>query len=188
MTLSRAEKWLLDIATFIKQKKKIFNILECVEVRILVEKWNRYEEHIFRNSLVQTCWMETTSSCLNIRLILNKNFQTLIIFIEIKVTVSLLDNQHLMTSIIFRTRSLTLKKKPFTYLVFMFQQMCIFRIWGVEEHVFHITSFRPTSYVIKIFGCFDVSKRVSNWNKIKIHIYVGFIFQIYYSEIPIFIY
>jgi len=41
--------------------KKILNTFECVEFRILVEKWNVYEGHIFPISLLQTCRLETTS-------------------------------------------------------------------------------------------------------------------------------
>jgi len=35
--------------------KKILNTFVCVEVRILVEKWNVYEGHIFPRPLLQTC-------------------------------------------------------------------------------------------------------------------------------------
>ena len=35
--------------------KKILNNFRSVEVRILVEKWNIYENHIFPRSLVQKC-------------------------------------------------------------------------------------------------------------------------------------
>jgi len=56
-----------------------------MEFRILVEYWNIYEYHNFLRSLVQTCWLETTSLCLNTRLSLNKNFQILIFFIEFEV-------------------------------------------------------------------------------------------------------
>jgi hypothetical protein len=45
-----------------------------VEVRILVEKWNIYEAHIFPRSLIQTCWLETIPLCLCTRLSLNKKF------------------------------------------------------------------------------------------------------------------
>ena len=74
--LSRSEKWLLHIATFILQKKKIIiiNYFGCVEVRILVEKWNIFEANIFPRSLVQTSWLEKTSLCLNTRLSVNKKF------------------------------------------------------------------------------------------------------------------
>ena len=63
--------------------KKSLNYFGCVEVRIIVEKWNIYESHIFLGSLVQSCWLETSSLCLNTRLIVNKHFQILIIVIEI---------------------------------------------------------------------------------------------------------
>ena len=52
--------------------EKIFNSFVCVEVWILVEKWNVYEGHIFPRPLLQTCRMEKTSLCLNTRLIVNK--------------------------------------------------------------------------------------------------------------------
>ena len=52
--------------------EKSFNTFECVEVRFLVEKWNIYKAHIFPRPLLQTCRWETTSLCLNTRLIVNK--------------------------------------------------------------------------------------------------------------------
>ena len=39
--------------------EKIFNSFVCVKVRILVEKWNIYEAHIFRWPLLQKCRLET---------------------------------------------------------------------------------------------------------------------------------
>ena len=71
LTLSRAENWLLYIATYIV-RKKILNAFVCVEVRILVEKWNIYEAHIFPRPLLHTCRLETTSLCLNTRLRVKK--------------------------------------------------------------------------------------------------------------------
>jgi len=47
--------------------EKILNTFVCVEGRILVEKWNEYESHIFQRLLLQTCGLETTSLCLNTR-------------------------------------------------------------------------------------------------------------------------
>jgi len=73
LTLSRAENWMMDIVTYIIQK--ILNIFICVEVRILVKKWNMYEAHIFPRPLQQTCRLETISLCLNTRLSENKKFQ-----------------------------------------------------------------------------------------------------------------
>jgi len=52
--------------------EKNLNPFECVDVRILVEKWNIYEGHIFPRPLLQTCRLETTSLCLNKRLAVNK--------------------------------------------------------------------------------------------------------------------
>ena len=83
-------------------REKILNTFVCVEVRILGEKWYVYEDHIFRRPLLQTCRLETTSLCLNNRL-LKKNFQILITFIEINVNVCLLCAHHVMKSIILNT-------------------------------------------------------------------------------------
>jgi len=47
---------------------KIFNYSYCVDVRILVEKWNIYEGYIWTISLVQTCSWETITFCLCTRL------------------------------------------------------------------------------------------------------------------------
>ena len=47
--------------------EKILNYFVCLEVRILVEKRNIYEGHIFLRPLLQTCRLETTSVCLNAR-------------------------------------------------------------------------------------------------------------------------
>jgi hypothetical protein len=94
--------------------KEILNYFGCVEVWILVEKWIIYEPHIFPRSLVQTCWMETTSLCLNTWLRVNKNFQILINFTEIQENVWLLCAHTLMTSIIFILEDLTLKKTSVT--------------------------------------------------------------------------
>ena len=66
---SPPEKRLLDIATIIL--KKISNYFIYVEILILEEKWNKYESHIFPRSLLQTCWLEKTSLCLNTRLNVN---------------------------------------------------------------------------------------------------------------------
>ena len=52
------------------------NNFSYVEVRILVERWNIYEGHIFQRQLLQTCILETTFLCLNTRLRVNKKFPT----------------------------------------------------------------------------------------------------------------
>jgi len=54
--------------------EKKLNPIVCVEFRILVEKWNVYEGHIFPRPLLQTCRLETTSLCLNTRVLVNKKF------------------------------------------------------------------------------------------------------------------
>ena len=63
--------------------EKILNIFVVLQVRILVEKWNVYEGHIFPRSFLQTCRFETISWYLNTNLLAKKNFQILIILIEI---------------------------------------------------------------------------------------------------------
>ena len=55
------------------EKKNRFFI--CVNFRILVEKWNMYEAHIFPRPLLQTCSLETTPLCLNTQLHVYKKFQ-----------------------------------------------------------------------------------------------------------------
>jgi len=45
--------------------EKILDVFLCVEVRILVEKWNMFEALIFQRTLLHTYRLETTSLCLN---------------------------------------------------------------------------------------------------------------------------
>jgi len=54
--------------------KKILNSSLCMEVRILVEKWNECEVHIFPKPLLQTWRLETTSLCLNNQLLVKNIF------------------------------------------------------------------------------------------------------------------
>jgi len=69
------ESWKLIVGhRDIYYAKKKLHIFVCVEDRILVEKFNVYEGHIFPKQLLQTHRLETTSLCLNTRLILNKKF------------------------------------------------------------------------------------------------------------------
>ena len=134
-----------------------------MEVRILVEKWNMYEAHNFPRSLVQISWLLTTSLCINTRLSVKK-FQILIIFSEISVTVWLLCAHPLMTSIIFHTLRLNTQENVSYVLGFYVTADDFFSpFFGAKKHVFHIAPFRPTIYVLKIFGFFEVSKRETNW-------------------------
>ena len=93
----------MDIATY-TIRKKILKFFLFVGYRILVEKWNIYEAHIFPMPLLQTCRLETNSLCLNTRLRLNKQFSNSLNFIEINVNVCLLCAQPVITSIIQHTR------------------------------------------------------------------------------------
>ena len=57
-----------------------------------------------------------------------------------------------------------------------------------QKHVFHIAPFRSTSHVLKCFRYLEVIKRVSNWNKDKILIFIQSILQKCQLEVPVFIY
>ena len=64
------ESWILIVEhRDIYYEKKIWNSFVCVEVRIPVGKWNVYEGHIFPRPLLQIWRLETTSLCLNTRLL-----------------------------------------------------------------------------------------------------------------------
>jgi hypothetical protein len=69
-----------------------------------------------------------------------------------------------------------------------FSRLSFFAFWEDEKHVFHITAFRPTSYVLMRLKWLEVSNRVRNWNKVKNFIFVGSKIQLCQLEIPIFIY
>ena len=85
--------------------KKILNTFVCLDGRILVEKWNVYEGHILPRPLLQTFRLETTSLCLNTRVhAKKKNFQILIIFIEININVWLLCAHHVKRNVFLHTR------------------------------------------------------------------------------------
>ena len=73
LTLSRLEKWMLEIATYIMQKNIKFSYVWRLE--FFVKKWNMYEAHIFPRPLQQTCRLETTPLCLNTRLGVNKKLK-----------------------------------------------------------------------------------------------------------------
>ena len=99
------ESWVLIVGhRDIYYAKKNLNTFVCVEVWFLVLKLNVYEGHIFPRILLQTCRMETASLCIITRLLLKRNFQILIIIIEIHINVCVLFAHHVMTSIILHTR------------------------------------------------------------------------------------
>ena len=69
------ETWKLIVGHHvIELSEKILHFFVGVEVRIVVEKWNIYEAHIFPRPLLQTCRLETTPFCLNNWLCVKKNF------------------------------------------------------------------------------------------------------------------
>jgi hypothetical protein len=73
-------------------------------------------------------------------------------------------------------------------LVFCFSWFSFFAFWGAEKHVFHISPFRPTSYILTCFRCLENSNRVKNWYKYKKLIFVVFELQLCQFEITIFMY
>jgi len=102
-----------------------------------------------------------------------------------------------MTSIDIHTRRPNTQENVSSFLIFIFQLMFIFRIFALdsyvsaddhEKHVFHNAPFHSTSHVLKSFRYLDVSKRVSNWNKGKILIFIGSILQKCQLDVPVFIY
>ena len=125
LTLSRPEKRMFDIATYIMQKNIKF--FHDWRLEFFVKKWNMYEAHIFPRPLQQICKLVTNPLCLNTRLRVNKKFHIHINFIEINVNVCLLCALHVMKSIILHTRR-PVNKKSVTHLVLMVQMTFIFRI------------------------------------------------------------
>jgi len=84
--------------------KKILTPFVCVEIRILVEKWNVYESHIIPRPSQHTCRLETTCLCLNTWLVVNKKFPNSHYFFEIDVNVCLLCAHHVKNGINLHTR------------------------------------------------------------------------------------
>jgi hypothetical protein len=98
-----------------------------VEVGILVGKWNIYEAHVFSRSLVQTCWMETTSLCLNTQLRVKIFLHSHYFYWNLGNPLNFMCSP-LMTSIIFHTRGHKTQENVSYALIFMFKLMFIFRI------------------------------------------------------------
>ena len=73
LTLSRPEKWMLGIATYIMQKILNFSCVWRLEFFVKSEICMRLT--FSRGPLQQTCSLETTSLCLNTGLRVNKKFQ-----------------------------------------------------------------------------------------------------------------
>jgi hypothetical protein len=132
--------------------KKILNTFVCVEFRILVEKWNVYEVHIFPRPLLKTCRLVTTSLCLNTRLILNKNFKILIIFIENNINVCLLFDHHERKGII---------SKETLVLMCMARNFDNIESWKLI--VWHRDIYNAKK-ILKTFVCVVVRILVEKWN------------------------
>ena len=142
-------------------------------LELFVKKWIMYEAHIFPRPLQQTCRLETTPLCLNTRLCVKKNFKIHFNFIGINVNDCLIYTPHVMTSIILHTRRPNCQKKSLLCTWFLcLGWISFFAFWEGEKHVFHITPFRPTSYVIMRLKWLEVSNGVRNWNNVKNFIFV----------------
>ena len=76
----------------------------------------------------------------------------------------------------------------FEYPVTHKQKLSFFAFWEAEKHVFHITPFRPTSYVLMRLKWLEVSKPERNWNKVKNFILVLSKLELCQLEMLIFIY
>ena len=151
-----------DRYIFLRKKIELFPMCGCSSsCRKVKYIWKSH----FSRSLVQTCWMETTSLCLNTRLRVNNRFSIVSIFIEIKVNVWLFCAQPLMIIIIFQTRIPNSMKLQLSSWFLCFNWCPFFAFWGAENHDIHIAPFRSTRYVQKSFRCLEVSYGVSNLMK-----------------------
>jgi len=165
----------------------MLNTFVCVEVRILVEKWDVYEGYIFPSqSCKHTDWKRLP--CLNTRLLVNKKFQ---------ISHYLYWNWCKRLSFMCSTRNdnynpsyskllLSIESLLRTWFL-CFSWLSFFAFGGAEKQVFHIVPFCSTRYVLKFFRCVEVSNRVRIWNKVK-NIYVRSKHQLCQLETPIFIY
>ena len=134
-----------------------------MEVRILVGKLNIYDAQILTTSFVQIFWLETTLFLNNLLTVNKKFLLSQYYYWNLGTTLNFMCsttniNYNLWYS---RTQCQLLNW-------FLCSSWCsFFAFWGAEKHVFHISLFRSTCYVLKIIGCLVVSTRVSNWNKGK---------------------
>jgi hypothetical protein len=138
--------------------------------------------------LLQTCRLETTSLCLNSRLVVNKKFPNSHYFYwnyckrftfmwsprNDKYSPSCSKNYLSMKSLL-RTSFLC------------FSWFSFFAFWEAEKHVFNIVPFRPTRNVLKFFRCLAVSNRMRYRDKVKNNIYVRSKLPLCQLEIRIFI-
>ena len=151
--------------------KEILDIFIIVEVRILVVKRNMYEAHIFPRPLLQTSRLETTSLFLNTLLLVKKNFQILFFILKLMHKFAFMcspRNDKYNPS--YSKNKLSIKSLLRTWFL-CFSRFYFFHIWGAEKHVFHITPFCPTRYVLRL-KWFEVSNLVRNRNKVKNFIFV----------------
>ena len=152
--------------------KKILNFFICVEVRILCKKVKYVWSSHFPEAITTNMQIGYESFVFEYPVTCKKKFTIQINFIEINVNVCLLWAHHVMTSIILHTRRSNCQKISVAHLVFMFQLTFIFRILRSWKARYHITPFRPTSYVLMRLKWLEVSNRVRNWNKVKNFIFV----------------
>ena len=72
-----------------------------------------------------------------------------------------------MTSINLHTRRPNCQYNVLRTWFLCFNWLSFFAFWEAEKHVFHITPFCPTRYVLMRLKWLEVSNRVRNWNKVK---------------------
>ena len=152
LTLSRPEKWMLDITTYIMQK--ILNFFIWVEVAILCKKVKYVWSSHFPEAITTNMQIGYDSFVFEYPVTCKKNSKIHINFIDINVKVWLLCALHVMTTIILHTRRHNCQKSV-THLVFMFQMTFIFRILGSWKARFSHHSISPNelcTHEIKVVG------------------------------------
>ena len=119
---------------------------ECLDVRILVEKWNTYDYHIFPRSLLHKCWLESIFFKYPIECKIKLNI--FIIFNYIKVNFWLLWAHPLMTSIILHSpRPNTQEIVSYVLGFCVSADVHISQFWGAEKHDY-FTSLHFAPWVI----------------------------------------
>ena len=163
-----------------------------MQFRFLVVMWNIYAAHISIGHSYKCAYFKRILFIQYPVKCKQKIFK-FSLFLSNFLTVLLLGVHPLMESIIFHTRRPNNQEKC-SYLLDIYVSVDVhFHILWSWDACFHINPFRYTSYVLKCFGCLEVSSRVSNWNKGKKLIFVGAIlhnanWKYKQLEIQVFIY
>ena len=122
--------------------EKIFNFFKCVEVRILVEKCNIYEAHIFPRSLVNTCWLETTSLWLNTPLSVNKKFSySQYFYWNLGNLLTFMSSPHNDKYNLSYSRTQHSRKRQLRTWFLCVSWCSFFAFWGAENNFFTLLQF-----------------------------------------------